>query len=61
MEILLTDTKHFEGVSFQFAGMAITTLEKCSDEEPRRSNVMRLIDYVRDPKDYAAAVAEESR
>ena len=31
VEILLTDTKHFEGVSFQFAGMAITTLEKCSD------------------------------
>lgn len=61
VEILLTDTKHFEGVSFQFAGMAITTLEKCSDEEARRSNVMRLIDYVRDPKDYAAAVAEEWR
>ena len=52
VEILLTDTKHFEGVSFQFAGMAITTLEKCSNAEARRSNVMRLVDYIRDPQDY---------
>jgi hypothetical protein len=52
VEILLTDTKHFEGVSFQFAGMAITTLEKCSDSEARAANVMRLIDYTREPKDY---------
>ncbi|HVM16076.1 MAG TPA: N-6 DNA methylase [Gaiellaceae bacterium] len=52
VEILLTDTKHFEGVSFQFAGMAITTLEKCSDPEARRANVMRLVDYIRDPKDF---------
>jgi type I restriction-modification system DNA methylase subunit len=52
VEILLTDTKHFEGVSFQFAGMAITTLEKCSDDAERRANEMRLIDYVRDPKDF---------
>jgi type I restriction-modification system DNA methylase subunit len=52
VEILLTDTKHFEGVSFQFAGMAITTLERCSDGSARRANVMRLIDYTRDPKNY---------
>ena len=52
VEILLTDTKHFEGVSFQFAGMAITTLEKCSDEAARQSNTMRLVDYIRDPKDF---------
>jgi len=52
VEILLTDTKHFEGVSFQFAGMAITTLERCSDAEERRANVMRLIDYIRDPADF---------
>ena len=49
VELLLTDTRHFEGVSFQFAGMAITTLEKCSDAEARRANEMRLVDYVRDP------------
>ncbi|MEX0674097.1 MAG: N-6 DNA methylase [Gaiellaceae bacterium] len=61
VEILLTDTKHFEGVSFQFAGMAITTLEKCSDEETRRANVMRLIDYVREPKDYSDAPVAEWR
>jgi hypothetical protein len=53
VEILLTDTKHFEGVSFQFAGMAITTLEKCSDAVARRAHVMRLVDYVRDPGDFA--------
>lgn len=53
VEILLTDTKHFEGVSFQFAGMAITTLEKCSDPVGRAANVMRLVDYVRDPADFA--------
>jgi hypothetical protein len=53
VEILLTDTKHFEGVSFQFAGMAITTLEKCSDTEARAANVMRLVDYIRDPADFA--------
>lgn len=53
VEILLTDPKHFEGVGFQFAGMAITTLEKCSDEQARRENVMRLIGYVRDPCDFA--------
>jgi type I restriction-modification system DNA methylase subunit len=52
VEILLTDTKHFEGVSFQFAGMAITTLEKCSDEQARRFHSMRLVDYVRDPADF---------
>jgi hypothetical protein len=52
IEILLTDTKHFAGVSFQFAGMAITTLEKCSDAEARRTHEMRLVDYVRDPKDF---------
>lgn len=50
VEILLTDTRHFEGVSFQFAGMAITTLEKCSDAEARRTNVMRLVDTIRDPE-----------
>lgn len=52
VEILLTDTKHFEGVSFQFAGMAITTLEKCSDPEARAANEMRLVDYIRDPADF---------
>jgi len=53
VELLLTDTKHFEGVSFQFAGMAIITLERCSDEQARREHVMRLVDYVRDPRDFA--------
>ncbi len=53
VEILLTDTRHFDGVSFQFAGMAITTLEKCSDAEERRANVMRLVDLVRDPRQFA--------
>ncbi|HSH22283.1 MAG TPA: N-6 DNA methylase [Candidatus Caenarcaniphilales bacterium] len=52
VEILLTDTRHFEGVSFQFAGMAITTLEKCSDREAREANVIRLVDYVRDPANF---------
>jgi type I restriction-modification system DNA methylase subunit len=52
VEILLTDTKHFEGVNFQFAGMAITTLEKCSDAAARKDNTMRLVDYVRGPKDF---------
>ncbi len=58
VEILLTDTKHFEGVSFQFAGMAITTLEKCSDQEARREHVMRLVDYVRDPEDFTSPPPE---
>lgn len=53
VEILLTDTKHFEGVSFQFAGMAITTLEKCSDADARAAHTMRLVDYLRDPADFA--------
>jgi len=59
VEILLTDTKHFEGVSFQFAGMAITTLEKCSDAAVRRANEMRLVDYVRDPKDFPVPPPEK--
>jgi hypothetical protein len=59
VEILLTDTKHFEGVSFQFAGMAITTLERCSEPEERAANVMRLVDYVRDPADFASAPPEK--
>ncbi|MBA3420352.1 MAG: N-6 DNA methylase [Thermoleophilaceae bacterium] len=62
VEILLTDTRHFEGVSFQFAGMAITTLEKCSDADARADHVMRLVDYVREPADFgdppAAKVSE---
>jgi hypothetical protein len=58
VEILLTDTKHFAGVSFQFAGMAITTLEKCSDAEARRTHEMRLVDYVRDPKDFPEPPAD---
>lgn len=53
VEILLTDARHFEGVSFAFAGMAITTLEKCSDAAGRRSNTMRLVDYIQDPADFA--------
>ena len=53
VEILLTDTHHFGGVSFQFAGMAITTLEKCSDTEARRANVIRLVDLIRDPRQFA--------
>lgn len=52
VEVLLTDSRHFEGVSFQFAGMAITTLEKCSDPEARKNNVMRLVDHIRDPKHF---------
>ncbi len=59
VEILLTDTKHFEGVSFQFAGMAITTLEKCSDADARSANVMRLVDYIREPDDYWEPPAEK--
>jgi hypothetical protein len=58
VEILLTDTKHFEGVSFQFAGMAVTTLEKCSDAEARAANARRLVDYVREPADFADPSAE---
>ena len=53
VEILLTDTRHFEGVSFQFAGMAITTLEKCSDADARADHLMRLVDYVREPANFA--------
>ena len=59
VEILLTDTKHFQGVSFQFAGMAITTLEKCSDAEARAANVMRLVDYIRDPADFSSPPPEK--
>jgi hypothetical protein len=59
VEILLTDTRHFEGVSFQFAGMAITTLEKCSDEAARRAHTMRLVDYLRDPADFATPPPEK--
>ncbi len=33
--------------------MAITTLEKCSDAKSRASNVMRLVDYVRDPAHFS--------
>ena len=61
VEILLTDTKHFEGVSFQFAGMAITTLEKCSDVSARRDHEMRLVDYVRDPREFADPPASRVR
>jgi type I restriction-modification system DNA methylase subunit len=57
VEILLTDAKHFEGVSFAFAGMAITTLEKCSDAEARRANTMRLVDYIREPAGFASPPA----
>ncbi len=32
--------------------MAITTLEKCSDATERAANVMRLVDYVREPADF---------
>jgi type I restriction-modification system DNA methylase subunit len=53
IEILLTDPKHFAGVSFAFAGMAITTLEKCSDEKARKENTMRLVGYVREPENFA--------
>ncbi|MFN2466757.1 MAG: Eco57I restriction-modification methylase domain-containing protein [Gaiellaceae bacterium] len=59
VELLLTDTKHFEGVSFQFAGMAIITLERCSNEQARCEHVMRLVDYVRDPRDFANPPAEK--
>ena len=59
VEILLTDTRHFEGVSFQFAGMAITTLERCGDAEARQANLMRLVDYVRDPMEFASPPAEK--
>lgn len=59
VEILLTDTKHFEGVAFQFAGMAITTLEKCADPRARAEHVMRLVDYVRDPRDFPSPPAEK--
>jgi hypothetical protein len=59
VEILLTDTRHFEGVSFQFAGMSITTLEKCSDAEARARNVMRLVDYVPEPQAFWDPPAEK--
>ncbi len=58
VEILLTDTRHFEGVSFQFAGMAITTLEKCSDAGERATHGMRLVDTVRDPARFSSPPAE---
>lgn len=58
IEILVTDTKRFEGVSFQYAGMAITTLEKCSDAEARAKHEMRLVDYVADPDEFALPPSE---
>jgi hypothetical protein len=58
VEILLTDTGGFDGVSFKFAGMAITTLEKCSDPDARRAHRMRLVDRVRDPVKFAAPPPE---
>jgi hypothetical protein len=58
VEILLTDTRHFEGVAFQFAGMAITTLEKCSGAEERATHRMRLVDTVRDPERFASPPGE---
>lgn len=58
MEILLTDPRHFEDVAFQFAGMAITTLEKCSDAEERTNHRMRLVDTVRDPARFASPPPE---
>jgi len=59
VEILLTDTRHFEGVSFQFAGMAITTLEKCADRAARAVNEMRLVDSIRDPADFSSPPPEK--
>lgn len=59
VEILLTDTRHFEGVSFQFAGMAITTLERCSDASARAENVIRLVDNVHDPVAYLNPPADK--
>lgn len=59
VEILLTNTDHFEGVSFKFAGMAITTLEKCSDADARANNEMRLVDLVRDPAEFASPPPEK--
>ncbi len=58
VELLLTDTTHFEGVNFKFAGMAITTLEKCSDAAARGEHEMRLVDLVRDPRDFAEPPAD---
>lgn len=59
VEILLTDTHHFEGVGFQFAGMAITTLEKCADASARAANEMRLVDSIRDPHRFASPPPEK--
>ncbi len=53
IELLTTTTRGFEGVSFQYAGMAIVTLEKCSDVEKRRAHTMRLVDGVEDPSSFA--------
>jgi len=46
-------------VSFQFAGMVITTLEKCSDADARADHVMRLVDYIRDPANFADPPADK--
>jgi len=35
------------------------TLEKCSDADERAANVMRLVDYIREPKDYWDPPAEK--
>ena len=59
IEVLLTDTRRFEGVSFAFAGMAITVLERCDDEAARRNHVMRLVDTVSDPAEFANPPAEK--
>ncbi len=59
VEILLTDTGHFEGVSFAFAGMAITTLERCSDPAARRASTIRLVDTIRDPRRFDSPPAEK--
>lgn len=59
VEILVTDTRHFEGVSFKFAGMAIITMERCGDESARRGNTMRLVDYIREPEEFATPAPEK--
>jgi len=45
-EIVLLKTKLFPDISYQYAGLCIFTIEKCSDEEKRKNNRLRFVNRI---------------
>ena len=47
-EIVLTKTKLFPGINYQYAGLCMFTVQRCNNEDQRNNNELRFVNRIKD-------------